>query len=222
MELQWLVKNLKNKSNLLTMVRQYTAFTFVETLITLIVIGVIAVVVIPLLNNVIQNEIYKTAYKKAYSAASQALLSAGQKDMLVSREEATLEDNEKANFAAFKAQFKVVEDCDGDNSSCWASGEFFHASPESSFPSFIDNSGVSWSIYAPGGWDGILVDTNGLKLPNKYGYDRFYFYVYDVNDDDRHGVPSKLAPHNDVIVYDADCCKSGDTHPCYFTSWLAE
>lgn len=199
----------------------YKGFTLAEVLITLGIIGIIAAITIPSLIKNTQETEYKIAYRKAYSVATQAFLSANQQNLMVSRENATLPANKMANFAAFKSQFNVAKDCNsGDNSDCWAAGETFYTTPASSLPSFIDNSGMSWSMYTSAGWDGMLLDTNGFKKPNKYGYDRFYFFVFDSNNNGQNGIPIKISPHGDINSYDASVCPSGNVHPCLYTTWL--
>lgn len=199
------------------------AFTLAEVLITLGIIGVVAAITIPtVINNV--NEIqYKVAYKKAFSVASQAFLSASSQSLFTERVSATLEANKVTNFAAFMTQFKVTKDCssNSDNSLCWASGENFNGVHSSTTPAFVDSSGMSWKIYEDPGWDGLLVDTNGFKNPNKCGQDRFYFYITDTNGNGFLGIPMNIVPHQDITVQNASC-PSGDVHTCLYTSWLLQ
>ena len=206
------------------------AFTLAEVLITLGIIGVVAALSIPTLMNNINDAQFKTAYKKAFSAASQALISAGGQDLLVSP--TGYGDNiHSENFTAFMSQFKVVKKCiNTDNSQCWdSSGENFLVGPGYPVPyspAFIDASGFAWSMYYPG-LCLIFVDTNGFKKPNQWGKDRFVFVPQSANGDTATGTPVKFIPLADDNALKSACvCKSPNkcaTENNYFgTKWLLD
>ena len=203
------------------------AFTLAEVLITLGIIGVVAALSIPTLMNNINDAQFKTSYKKAFSIASQAWISAVADGNIMSRPTWIDDDSRIANFSAFKSYFKVTKDCNNDNNiECWAAGEYFYVSnPEASAPAFVDSSGMAWSINAKTGRGAeIHVDTNGLKKPNKYGQDRFYFYPVAAESSPgafvETGMPIKIMPQIDYLSKNTSKCPSGDVHPCYFTKWL--
>lgn len=207
-------------------------FTLAEVLITLGIIGVVAAITIPTLMNSIQDNQYKVAYKKAYSIASQAWISAATDSAIVMIPSWNDASARITNFTAFKSYFKVAKDCNNSNNSeCWAStGEAYQGCPDSqSTPAFIDNSGMGWSVTGSAtesyGQE-LLLDTNGLKGPNKYGQDRFLL-IPDVNNVINRGnttypmLPQILRPYQfDFTSYDPNFCISGNTHPCYYKSWL--
>jgi prepilin-type N-terminal cleavage/methylation domain-containing protein len=204
------------------------AFTLAEVLITLGIIGIVAAITIPTLMNNIQDQQYKVAYKKAFSIANQAFLSANSDDLLASREDSDIVNEQKNNFKAFKSYFKVSKDCNmGNNSNCWANGELFLGMPTSTADAFVDTSGMAWVSWEAVGWDGLFVDTNGNKSPNKFGQDRFYFFISTPNKDYYSGIPSKVLPHVDCLSTTScngnnylDVCPSVSFHPCKYKGWL--
>lgn len=205
-----------------------TGFTLSEVLIALGIIGVIAAITIPALNNTVQDMQYKTAYKKAYSVMTQALTRANGDNLMSPRTTWCGAPEAPSNWNAFKSYFKIVKECsDSDyNDNCWALGEQAHASaypPGVPGPSadgsgisfFVDASGMAW-MYHPCFY--YLLDTNGLKGPNKYGRDRFYFtFAPDIASPQSNGVLNKIWTQGDIIDPDPNWCKSGK---CYNQSWL--
>lgn len=152
----------------------FWGFSLAEVLVTLGILGVVAAFTIPTLLNSYQDSQYKTAYKKAFSISNQAIQNLNN-DYLLSPVTGEGDLTNKSNFLAFMGQFQVVKSCTSNNGTeCWnTNGEKYNTSyPNQNSPSFIDNSGVAWSMY----WNGasnILVDTNGNLKPNKWGKDRF-------------------------------------------------
>ena len=197
------------------------AFNLVEVVITL---GIISLVAAFLIKSVFffQDVQYQTAYKTAFSDVSQALLRAKQQDVLfnVSGEGDT---NHALNFLALMNQFVATKKCiNNDNDQCWASGEKYKGmAPYSTSYAFIDNSGRAWSVYYWGKcW--ILVDTNGFKQPNRWGKDRFLFFVStDQSPWGEVGTPIKIAPASDNWVdlcFGSYVCATKKDY--YGTSWL--
>lgn len=201
-------------------------FTLAEVLITLGIIGVVAAITLPTLMNNIQDAQYKTAYKKAFSIAQQALTMANTQDSML--ETPFAQDNQifYKNFLAFMAQFNVTKSCtNNDNSQCWeASGELYMAAwPMVNCYSFIDSSGIAWSMISPT-IDCLLIDINGFKKPNQYGKDRFAFYMFDKLNSYSSGMPIKIAPYEDNPPSGWGVCdapnKCGIDHTYFGTSWL--
>lgn len=206
------------------------AFTLAEVLITLGIIGVVAAITIPTLMKNIQDAQYKTAYKKAFSVASQALASANQQYLLVPTT-GEGDANHANNFLAWMDQFKVAKKCINDDyQNCWNdSGEKYGLSWDSTgFPqhanityAFIDNSGMTWSMYYSGLFR-IFVDTNGFNKPNQWGKDRFVLNVSSAQDiNGASGVPIKIIPVIDNDVSHICSHNKCETQQNYFgTSWL--
>lgn len=216
-----------NKPRILNVGPNPSGFTLSEVLITLCVIGIVASLTIPILLNSISDNANKTAYKKAYSTIFQALEKAQSEGSLVelsgvSSAQGTIED-----FNALKAEFAVSKSCDNWYvSQCWATGEAWKYESDD-VPSFIDKSGMAWRLRDPDYYQVspiILVDTNGNKLPNKYGQDRFPFIFANSDknswDDNDMGMPTKIIPFADVFDAGSNTCPSAASHPCYYTSWL--
>lgn len=214
--------------------RKRFAYTLAEILIVLGIIGVVSAMTIPTMINDFQDQQYKTAYKKAYSAISQAFLNASREGDIGSLTGTYGSDGSEANFEAIKNQFVVIKECDDSNiDECWdKSGEHWR-SDHYDVPSFVDKSGFAWKLRnldAVNGAPAILVDTNGLKGPNKYGQDRFPFTYRgspgttwsNINE-----TPTKIMPFAQDITADdisdsnkVTSCHSLETHPCYYTKWL--
>lgn len=200
------------------------AFTLAEVLITLGIIGIVAEMTIPTLTNNIQDQVFKTAYKKAYSTASQALLMANADDLFQPRTVWCVAAESVSNWNAFKSKFVVIKECDGSNylNNCWAAGEQSFAAayppgvPGSDSTFFVDASGMQW-VYSQCFY--YLLDTNGLKKPNKFGKDRFMFTLTpDLSSEYALGGPvDKVWVPADFPNPEPNYCPSGK---CYYNSWL--
>ena len=123
------------------------------------------------------------------------------------------------------SQFKVTKQCiAGNGSECWNSvGEkyYFNAKPDDISYSFIDSSGMVWSMYWAGESE-IFVDTNGSKKPNQWGKDRFAFYLYGADKTfDSGEIPVKVVPYQDnhnKLCFTATVCGSKNNY--YGWTWL--
>lgn len=212
--------------------KAFTAFTLAEILIVLGIIGIVAQLTIPALYANFQEQVYKTAYKKAFSVASQAWLSGASNNQMESRPTWGDLNSKLDNFNTFKSYFKVIKDCNNSNNSdCWANGEVYYLGcPYADALAFIDASGMAWSITGGASVNTgaeLLVDTNGFKRPNKYGQDRFVLFPVPNDCPDKTaygsclGIPARIMPTaKDFTAKDDYFCPSGNTHPCYYTSWL--
>lgn len=198
------------------------AFTLAEVLITLVIIGVVAAMTIPVLLNSIQDQQYKTGYKKAVSVASQAWtnVSANNLDVYNTNFD-TVSTN--TNWLAFKSQFQIVKDCNNNNNhDCWDfNGEKYGPSvncPDSTYPSFVDNSGMSWTRLTQNTME-ISVDTNGLKPPNKMGKDRWMLLMETIDNQYTGNLVKVQRGYTgaDVVSINSWECPSP---PCYYQSWL--
>lgn len=202
------------------------AFTLSEVLITLAIIVIVTALVLPPLVNNIQDAQFKTAYKKAFSVASQAVLSANQKDLFAYANGEGDYTDQLANFQAFMSQFEVVKKCiNSDGYECWSSSgeKLMSTYPDQYSYAFIDSSGMSWAMYY-GGLLIIFVDTNGFKKPNQAGKDRFILYAKSGEPGEPSyggtGIPNKIkpAPDNSWACSSPNVCATQNNF--YNTSWL--
>lgn len=214
------------------------SFTLAEVLITLGIIGIVAEMILPSLIKNTQDQIYKTAYKKAFSDISQVFAIPIQERNLTLRPSSDPVYSAAAGFSyddwnILRSKMKINKDCTNGVQfyaptsifyNCWADGEKIDTSGPSSdwySPSFIDASGRSWAAYS---WNVsmFLVDTNGLKGPNKFGKDRWQFVFQDATGNNFPiGLPAKIGPYKKTDVTSADP-SSCNYSPCYFKSWLYE
>lgn len=203
------------------------AFTLAEVLITLLVIGVVAILTIPLLLQTTKDQEYKTAYKKAFSNLSNAVKRASSDELFTNASNATEYHN---NFLAIMSQFKTVKECTSgtDYAQCWDdSGEKYRANSTgwphaaSNSYAFIDVSGMAWVQYWSNCYS-LMVDTNGFKKPNQWGKDRFYFNVFDSNNQSEGsiGAPIKVRPISDNYTTICANNKCATENNYYGTSWI--
>lgn len=176
------------------------AFTLAEILITLGIIGIIAALTIPSLLNQTQNTELKVGFKKMYSILNQALEKTTSENGNVPYEcylnQASWLTSQCVEFwASFKAQLNISKEYTGavdgsiipnytgtdlinaqgghnNNASCnggYASGksqkETWQLADGSMIISYNSTFATSWTYF--------FIDINGLKKPNKWGYDLF-------------------------------------------------
>lgn len=206
-------------------------FTLAEVLLTLAIVGIVASLTIPSLISNVQTEQYKKAYKTAYHDANIAWQKSLGENLLVKTTAWADQPNNNLNFKIFMDQFIIKTDCyAGDNNNlCWnSSGEkFWNNLPKITTPAFVDNQGRSWSRSCDDTCGNeILVDTNGLNKPNKFGKDRFILFPNTVNNApiesahlSAYGNLVKITPVKDFITPESNHCPSGN---CMNTSWLRE
>lgn len=217
----------------MTLNQKLKAFTLAEVLITLLIIGVVAVIVVPNVINDVQNAEFKAAYRKAFAIASQVTNQARTESLFMARSDIMDSVATLYNFNVFKNQFSIAKECiDNNNDQCWnPSGEHFctdacspshpEGGPRMYVRAFVDASGMAWSMYS-NNEDIIVVDTNGDRLPNKFGRDRWIF-VFKTHQNTRItvGTPYKIAPYYNVDATGADTFAC-HYPPCYFQKWLKE
>lgn len=66
-----------------------------------------------------------------------------------------------------------------------------------------------------------LVDVNGSKGPNKFGKDRFPFFLAKKGENGKlkrvdTGLPQAVIPQSDILTPNSYC----NNAPCYYQSWL--
>ena len=218
----------------------HKGFTLSEVLITLGIIGIVAALTIPILNNAIKDEEFKTQYKKAFAEASNIWSSmASNYEVIPCPDLASITGDACTypNFEIFKSYMKVSKDCGtGVVTSCWnlAGESFYEVMSGTGYPThagttargFIDESGRSWiMVYGSLTYNILLgVDTNGFKPPNKIGKDRAAFWavlpngagIWNKSGHPYPGTAVKIAPSPDRSAINLDC----GYPPCKGTSWL--
>ncbi len=177
----------KNKNNTIS------AFTIAEILITLGIIGVVAALTIPTLSENARNKELETAFKKSYSNVSGAInmikSNAGTDDIYSIYSVYTTENGYYMNTEWTDEFYKVMPYVKVLSSSetltYWNYTKTAQA--QSKPPAYSvasinhvlkDGSLVTTGVNSINGIKiSIQVDTNGLKKPNRYGFDVFRFYV---------------------------------------------
>jgi len=173
-------------------------FTLSEVLITLVIIGIVAAATIPtLINNTKKNE-FVAGLKKANSVLSQAILKIGQSKGYPVGDYSFLQNidfaDEFVKVVNVNKKCNNFAECSGKNLSQYKftngnsvsgvndSGKSVITSDGQLF-SFLSIGIISFGTYGISSEDSdnrlvrILVDLNGPKNPNKFGYDTFIFYV---------------------------------------------
>ena len=177
-------------------------FTLSEVLVTLMIIGVVAVLTIPTIMNSIWNMQQKNQFKKAYTTVYQALYEIKNNVGYVpncfynSTVQSAPQSGECASlfFPEFKKNLNIIKDCPdhaysggcipyyNDNAGGGCPG-FSQTNMQNNNPTYVLADGT---IIAPYGVAGalplIVVDINGQKPPNKWGYDVFDLFWYGNND----------------------------------------
>lgn len=169
------------------------AFTMAEVLITIGIIGLVAAMTFPTVINNARNRQLEAQFKKAYSMLYQAVI-------LMSNENPQLwqnycgdgqYDSDYRFITDFSKQFKVLKLYDEETPILTTLGykqKKFYRSQNGKFDfnndshnngAFVTTNGMI--IFSSGCWWehslDFVVDTNGLKGPNKFGFDVFYFQI---------------------------------------------
>ena len=171
-------------------------FTLAEVLITLAVIGVIAAITLPLIINQTQKFVLKQQFKKTYSILYNAFEKT-KSDLEYIPEctytkmvPATFKISDCASFnTAVLNNLKVIKTCNGNAKikGCVKDIKgtdvinadshlllFQQYSIDNSNYAVILNNGAMLMFYGKGSGNPIyLIDINGMKGPNKWGYDVF-------------------------------------------------
>lgn len=212
------------------------AFTLAEILINLFIIGIVFAILVPNILKSVQETKYRLAYKNAYSVLVHVWNQVYSDKNISHRDYYNDEDANFSNFKYFMSKFQVAKTCKGAYgiplSECWSKNENskvifnfpFVATNEKEL-CFIDSTGISWCNTNPYGI--ILVDTNGMSPPNKFGYDRFPFTTC-VPGDSPDGMGMCIQPGFPTVIKNWTnwkfkseiACPSGATHHCDYSSWL--
>lgn len=168
------------------------AFTMAEVLITLGILGIVIAMTLPTVINNAQNKELETRFKQAYSQIYQAVLLIGNEDPELWQTYCSGDRGVSKIFLKnFSKQFQTITYYDIDtrdlkdlgykNSRFYSSDigkKYFNVDSHDSGAFVVKNGMI---IFNSGCWWGyaldFVVDTNGLKGPNKFGYDVFYFQI---------------------------------------------
>ena len=174
-------------------------FTLAEVLITLVIIGVVAAMTIPTAINNTKDKELKSQFAKAYSTITSALYQTEMTDFfgyvgcyyLVNSATETKVAHNNADcgkfFGAFEKHLSLQKVCKGNalSDGCVPSYESYY----SGWPGYSENSvnTVNYAYVLSNGqilicfdrctYPLFLVDINGMKGPNNYGYDLFSFAI---------------------------------------------
>lgn len=171
-------------------------FTLAEVLVTLGIIGVVSAMTIPSLTQAWQKQAYATQLKKIYSSLSQAAMQAIQEDEAIRLEESSyIGENGVKEF--FRKNFKIVQECNGSITPCFASkyktidGVEHNSSDWRADYAVTTADGYSIAVvwnglefyrsygdYDSHGYFSLQVDINGKKGPNVGGRDLFHLELY--------------------------------------------
>ncbi|MGM9994602.1 MAG: type II secretion system protein [Candidatus Avigastranaerophilus sp.] len=176
-----------------------SAFSLAEVLLTIVIIGVLAVMVIPLLNQGIGRHEILTKVNKANSLLGQTLMKiAYQEGLPIADLSFISEDGDAIFFDKFSNFVDTIKVCKGMTSGCFTTGEITYLNGTNAGSLVLSSSLVTKDGFVYG-WQGkalcgdkglsnedlnncvgsFVVDINGDHLPNRYGYDIFFFPVVD-------------------------------------------
>lgn len=174
------------------------AFTLAEVLITLGIIGVIAAMTIPSLLSSINDVRWRTSFLKTYSSVSQAIKHMESEGIVISPSSYTVADRQYRPFYESLAKNMAnVTNC-GDSYYNQRLSQGCFDSAKSTYKSFRGNSDLETQRFddgqlimpdgsiilvdQPGGpsfYVHIYIDVNGVKPPNRLGYDLFVLQYTD-------------------------------------------
>ncbi len=184
-------------------------FTLAEVLITLAIIGTVAALTIPSVVHKIQEQQLKAQFKKAYSNIYRIY------SLVIAQNGASYECYNSQNDAAectkfyqdFTQKLKTIKYCANNalSNGCVPKYAKYYSAEGGSCTGFWENrinntnsalilaDGSIFIHYTPAGSTPIFAyDINGMKKPNKWGYDLFPFYI--VKRDDGKGVILDVKP----------------------------
>ena len=195
-------------------------FTLAEVLITLVIVGVVAAMTIPTLVNNTKKQEYVAGLKKANSVLSQSLYKMTENNAYPVGDYSYLRDknfiNEFAKVVSVAKKCDTFADCFAKNPNSYkrlnngnadiTDGKSIVISDGQMFSyaetNLATNSGLSDddknNIIGR-----IVVDVNGGKNPNQYGYDLFFFYIVE---------HKGIVPSGSYST--SDCTKSGEGITC--------
>lgn len=184
------------------MFKQHKGFTLAEVLITLTIIGVVAAITVPVIQKSFQDSSLKTGFKKSYSNIYQAFDKVTSENgqsyyNCHGTQLSTYDTSDCTSFwTAFKSQLNIIKEytgaVDGKNIPDYTGTDLIEAQGGHNNNTctigqvFRKNQKTAWTLSdgsmlisgidvfpAAGAGQYFILDTNGLKKPNKWGYDLF-------------------------------------------------
>ncbi|MBR1754145.1 type II secretion system protein [bacterium] len=167
------VKNLRNRRSLLVPLR---GFTLAEVLITLGIIGVVAALTIPTLMQKTNERETVSKVKKFVSTVTNAV-------KIANVEQGKFECTTPKEFYDYLEPYLNIQKYCGTGTGCWADeninylagGQGINVNRDTNYEKAVLSDGSSLRVYASDSENSpeLMVDTNGLKGPNKLGVDIF-------------------------------------------------
>ena len=172
-----------------------SAFTLAEVLITLGIIGVVAALTISSTITKIRNYQLRENYKVAYSILSQAVKKAIAEDVGNFANTATDYKNDIGYVNSSSATKKIYAEMQVVGTCAYNKVYNFNKTSDrprldwgTAYPRSALANGMCFNVNVNGGKVNLTIDTNGLKSPNRLGYDIFLF---ELNSNDQ-VVPKKM------------------------------
>ena len=171
-------------------------FTLSEVLITLVVLGIISAITVPSVIQSTQKQEYVSKLKKAYSVLSQSVYRVSMKNGDPVGDFSSLAEDDF--FDTFLKEVNNAKLCKDSASGCFTDKNIIYLNGKESPNTFdrknslitVDGIAYGWSpeyCADKGLTDSdfencigrFIVDVNGHKSPNRYGYDVYFFAVVD-------------------------------------------
>ena len=211
--------------------RLVLGFTLAEVLVTLGIIGVVAAVTMPTLMTKHRNKVYEGQFKVAHSLIAQAVdqLAQDKFDVNTYYCGANRIDAKQNTFLPDFAQYFQIIKSDYTYQTSdltrlgYKKSYFYQSAPGARYFNYdshnngaiilkngmmIASSGCWWmSRYVD-----FIVDTNGTKGPNKFGYDLFYFQIGD--DNKLYPSAGKYYLSNNTDALMQRCCNFREANTC--------
>lgn len=172
------------------------AFTLAEVLVTIGILGVVAAMTMPTLIGKQRNKALEAQFKKAHSLVAQVITQMSSENIDIAKIYCYnyRDRDERVFIKDFAKYVKVVKSEYGSTADLtklgYENSKFYQSAPghELFKADSHDNGAIILSngmmVASSGCWwtDGgvgldFVVDTNGTKGPNKFGYDLFYFQL---------------------------------------------
>lgn len=173
------------------------AFTLAEVLITLGIIGIVAAMTLPTLMVKKRNSELESSFKTAYSLISQAVLRMSSDNPNIVDTYCSLGSDGRSNYQFTEDFSKYFQTTRlyakwtyNLKTLGYSKDTFLQANGKEEFNRDGHNQGAFFAkngmmIAASGCWWSVgnnktvdfIIDTNGIKEPNRFGYDVFYFQI---------------------------------------------
>lgn len=187
--------------------KHYAAFTLAEVLITLGIIGIVAAMTLPTLTAKYQQKILQSQFKKSYTNMQNAINLINAENgipyecYMLQTPGAYYYDECNKFWNEFLGKYKAVKICENNQTSCRPryktkaevlaeGGSIRYTScslPVNEHTGYNLNDGSTIYLYSGNGSFAyhnsvfFAIDVNGLKGPNKWGYDLFYLNLFRKN-----------------------------------------